>query len=317
MSATTAVDLVVGAGAAGTRVASRLADLGHRVQICSRSGTGPDDERIERITVDASDLEQLVASVARPDVIFNCASPAYHRWPADWPPIATALAGLAEHHDAGLVTLSNLYAYGNLSAYGATLGSITEQSPLTATGSKGGVRRWMWEDALARHRAGRLRATEARASDFCGFPLSSSSHFGRVAARLVAGKTARFVGDLDTPHSWTYLDDVAAAMCVLGYDDRAWGRPWHVPTDAPLSARELARRLCAAAEVETPRLAVVAPLALKAAGLFSPTVRELPETAYQFAAPFVVDSTAFTSTFGLAATPIDEGLLATAASLAS
>jgi nucleoside-diphosphate-sugar epimerase len=309
MSATTAVDLVVGAGAAGTRVASRLADLGHRVQICSRSGTGPDDERIERITVDASDLEQLVASVARPDVIFNCASPAYHRWPADWPPIATALAGLAEHHDAGLVTLSNLYAYGNLSAYGATLGSITEQSPLTATGSKGGVRRWMWEDALARHRAGRLRATEARASDFYGFPLSSSSHFGRVAARLVAGKTARFVGDLDTPHSWTYLDDVAAAMCVLGYDDRAWGRPWHVPTDAPLSARRRRSR-------DAPPGRRGAPGPQSGRAVLADGARAARDR-YQFAAPFVVDSTAFTSTFGLAATPIDEGSLATAASLAS
>jgi hypothetical protein len=43
----------------------------------------------------------------------------------------------------------------------------------------------------------------------------------------------------------------------------------------------------------------------------SPLVRELRETRYQFDRPFVVDSSAFESTFGIAPTPIDEALEAT------
>jgi hypothetical protein len=50
---------------------------------------------------------------------------------------------------------------------------------------------------------------------------------------------------------------------------------------------------------------------MNAVGLLSPLVRELRETRYQFDRPFVVDSSAFESTFGIAPTPIDEALEAT------
>jgi nucleoside-diphosphate-sugar epimerase len=298
-------DLVVGAGPVGTRLAQRLAGLGHRVQIVSRRGSGPDDPRIDRIATDAADAGGLARAVAVPDVVYNCAAPPYHRWPDDFPPLAGAVADLAERHGAGLVVLSNLYAYGPTNA------PMTESSPLLATGRKGAVRRQMWLDVLARFDSGRLRVTEARASDFYGPGLGPSSPLGRIAARLLAGKPARVVGSLDAPHSWTYVDDVATALSVLGTDERSWGRAWHVPTDAPLTQRQLAERFCARAGAPPPRLSVYRPLALRAVGVFSPAVRELKETTYQFAEPFVVDSTAFVSTFGTTPTPVDVGLAAT------
>jgi len=49
----------------------------------------------------------------------------------------------------------------------------------------------------------------------------------------------------------------------------------------------------------------------RALGLFSPVMRELQETLYQFDRPFVVDSSAFTREFGVVATPLDEALAAT------
>ena len=45
---------------------------------------------------------------------------------------------------------------------------MTEDLPLRPTTVKGRVRAQMWQDALAAHEAGRIRATEARASDFVG-----------------------------------------------------------------------------------------------------------------------------------------------------
>jgi hypothetical protein len=50
-------------------------------------------------------------------------------------------------------------------------------------------------------------------------------------------------------------------------------------------------------------------------GLFSPLAREFREVAYQFRAPFVLDSTETAGTFGLDATPLAEALRATAEAL--
>lgn len=77
------------------------------------------------------------------------ANPAYHRWPTDWPPIAKSLLTTAERSNAVLVTVSNLYGYGEVS------GPMTENLPLAAYGPKGLTRVQMWRDALAAHDAGR------------------------------------------------------------------------------------------------------------------------------------------------------------------
>jgi hypothetical protein len=49
-------------------------------------------------------------------------------------------------------------------------------------------------------------------------------------------------------------------------------------------------------------------LATKVLGVFVPTVRELAEIRYQFEMPFIVDSSAVQSTFGLAPTPMAKAL---------
>ena len=67
--------------------------------------------------------------------------------------------------------------------------------------------------------------------------------------------------------------------------------------------------LCAAAGVAPVKVATLPRIALSAAGLFSPTTRELNETLYQFERPFVTDSTAAQERFGLA--PTDWGAICT------
>ena len=43
---------------------------------------------------------------------------------------------------------------------------------------------------------------------------------------------------------------------------------------------------------------VASPAVLAVAGVFSPLLREIRETAYQFRAPFVIDASKFEATFG-------------------
>jgi nucleoside-diphosphate-sugar epimerase len=299
--------VVVGAGAVGSATALELAARGHLVRVVTRSGSGPEHLQIEPVSADASDPIDLARSAAGADALYNCANPPYHRWPELWPPIAAALLSTAERSGAVLVTMGNLYGCG------PTDHPMVEGDPLAATGTKGSIRAAMWTEALAAHRSGRVRATEARASDFFGPGVVENSHFGRNMAALLAGRKIRVIGRADVPHSWTYIPDVGRALATMGTEPRAWGRPWHVPTAPPASQREMAERFCRLAGAPTPRVGVVPSAALSVAGLFSPELRELREVRYQFDQAFVVDSSAFTAEFGLEPTPTDDALEATLA----
>jgi nucleoside-diphosphate-sugar epimerase len=296
--------VVIGSGAVGTATALALVAEGHDVTIVTRSGSGPERPDITRVAADASDPYALAAAVGVADALYNCANPPYHRWPELWPPLASSMLEVASRSGAVLVVMGNLYGYGPVDH------PMTEDDPLAATGTKGRVRVAMWEEALAAHRAGRVRVTEARASDFFGPGVVETSHFGRNVDRLLAGRSVRVLGDPDAPHSWTYVPDVGRTLAVLGTDERAWGRPWHVPTGPALTQRQLATRFCEVAGVRAARVAALPPGSLALAGLFSPQMRELKETRYQFDRPFVLDSSDCTATFGIEPTPIDAALVA-------
>src|SRR6516165_6043324 len=101
--------LVIGAGVIGGQVAQFLAERGERVSVVSRSGSGP--EHVTRVAADARDAETMARLASGAAVMYNCVNPPYHRWPADWPPIAASVLSAAEGSGAVLVTLSKLYGY--------------------------------------------------------------------------------------------------------------------------------------------------------------------------------------------------------------
>jgi nucleoside-diphosphate-sugar epimerase len=295
--------LVLGAGAIGSAVARRLVAQGEHVRVVTRSGAGLEHPLVERVAQDASDSAAMVRLAADASVIYNCANPAYHRWTTDWPPVANALLAAAEASGAVLVTTSNLYGYGPVDV------PMTEDLPLAATYAKGQVRAQMWRDALALHDAGRIRATEARGSDYLG--PDAESHLGeRVMPKLLAGKKVTVMASADSRHTWTYTEDMAATLVAIGADERAWGRAWHVPSALTCSQREAITTLAAMAGVPAPRISAYSPVLIKAMGLVSPLMRELPEVAYQMQDDFVLDSSAAQRELGLVPTPADDVLAA-------
>lgn len=303
----TTAHVVIGAGPVGWTTAAMLADAGDDVRVITRNGAGPLHPRIERIRADAADPAALLRAAAGAVVIFNAASPPYRRWASDWPPLAASVLSVAEATGAVLVTVSNLYAYG------PTDHAMTESNALAATSIKGRVRAQVWRDVLAAHDAGRVRVTELRSSDYFGPRVLTSQLGDRIVPKVLAGKPVSVIGDPDAPHSWTYVTDVARALVALGRDERAWGRAWHAPTNAPMSPRQVVDALSEAANGERVKVRAISPLVLKALGIFVPDVRELAEIRYQFDAPFVVDSTAAQATFGLEPTLMDTALRETIA----
>jgi nucleoside-diphosphate-sugar epimerase len=232
--------LVVGAGVIGSQVAGVLAERGDRVSLVSRRGSGPAEPlAITRVAADAADTAAMARLAEGASVIYNCVNPPYHRWPADWPPIAASLLGAAERSGAVLVTLSNLYGYGPAGPGGYDEADpMTEGTPLAATGPKGRIRARVWQDALAAHQAGRVRVAEVRAADFVG-PGAQSALGERIVRHVRQGKNVSVLGRADRPHTWSFTGDVARMLVMAGTDPGAWGRAWHVPSNEPRSQRQV------------------------------------------------------------------------------
>ena len=267
----------------------------------TRSGSGPEAGGIERVAADASDAEALARLTEGATAIYSCAGPPYHRWSTDWPPLGAALIRAAETTGAVLVTTGNLYGYG------AVDGVMTEETLLLPNSVKGRVRAKLWTDALAAHEAGRIRTAEVRGSDYLGAGAVSAFSV-MVLPKVIKGGRGLAPADLDAPHSWTYVGDVAKTLVAVAADPSAWGRPWHVPTPAPVSVRALATRAAELAGAPRACVAKMPAIALRLAGLFNPDAREMLETQYQWQRPFVVDSTAATVAFSIKPARTDDAL---------
>jgi nucleoside-diphosphate-sugar epimerase len=306
-------DLVIGAGVIGSQVAEMLAGQGHHVSVVSRRGSGP--AGVTHVAADAADAGAMARLAEGAAVIYNCVNPPYHRWPTDWPPIAASLLDAAERSGAVLVTLSNLYGYGpavrslGASAYDQAH-PMTEATPLAATGRKGLIRARVWQDALAAHQAGRVRVAEVRGSDFVG-PGATSALGERIVGRVLQGKSVSVLGNASRLHTWSFTEDVARMLLVAGTDPRAWGRAWHVPSNEPLSQRQVIDDFARAAGVGKVRTGTLPPVLLHGLGLVWPLMRELRETEYQFRDDFIMDSSAAQATFGLKPAPWEEIVAAT------
>jgi nucleoside-diphosphate-sugar epimerase len=293
--------VVIGSGPIGSAVARLLADEGEQVRVVTRSGTGPVHRHIERVAADATDAVALTALARDAVALYNAANPPYARWPELWPPLAAAILHAAEATGAVLATMSNMYGYGPVQ------GPMTEDSPLVARTAKGRVRAAMWQDALAAHRAGRVRATEARAADYVGAGTKSMMT-DYLLPNLLRGKPVRVPADLDAKHSFSYAGDAARTLVTIARDERAWGGAWHVPNDAPSSIRALVELAGRYAGVTPAKLSRVPDWQLTAASLVAPKIRAFNEMSYQFTRPFVVDSSRVEQVFGLKATPLTNAI---------
>jgi nucleoside-diphosphate-sugar epimerase len=298
--------VIVGAGAVGWATALLLAERGEQVRIVTRHGSGPDHPGIEKVAADATDATRLTEITAGAGALYNCASPLYHQWFTDWPPLAAAFLTAAERSGAVYASMSNLYGYGPVD------GPMTPQLPVAATHPKLRLRAEMWSDMLAAQQAGRIRAVEVRASDY----IEANSILSTVIGKSVlAGKRAYAPGPLDVPHSWTSVHDCARTLVTVAADERAYGQVWFAPTSPALTIRQLATKFAQVNGAPRARVTSIPYPVMWASGLFSPLIKELRTTRYQFTRPFVIDASATTEAFGLTPTPLDEALRDAAARL--
>lgn len=299
--------VVFGAGQVGRALAARLAALGLPVRVVSRNRPVGLLDGVQWQGADATDPEAATEAAVGASVVYQCLNAPYTDWPQRFPPLQRGVLTAAERHGALLVALENLYGYGPTGGE-----ALTEDLPLTATTVKGRTRAAMSRELQAAADAGRVRIAIGRASDFFGAGVTDSTLGERVFGHAVAGKRADFIGDPDLPHTYSYIADIATGLATLGTDERAVAGVWHLPGPETVTTRKILDLI--ADDVGHPvGMRVVPKLMLRALGLFNPIMRELPELAYEFEQPFVLDTSKYESTFGTDTTPLATAIHVTVA----
>lgn len=298
--------VVFGTGPLGRAVINALLADGQRVRAVNRSGRMADQPLgVTLVAADAHNERQMDEATRGAAVIYQCAQPAYHRWVSDYIPLQNAIMQAAITTGARFIVGDNLYMYGDTD--GAPL---HEGLPYAAHTRKGRVRAQAAEAVMQSHARGQLQAAIGRASDFFG-PYALGSAVGEmVFGALVKGKKPSVAGDLDAPHTYTYIEDFGRALAILGTHERALGEVWHVPNAPTVSTRQFLQRAFDL-HGENPGFKRMGRGMLRLGGMFTPAAREMIEMLYEFEKPFIVDDSKFKATFGDIATPLDTALART------
>lgn len=280
-----------GTGGLGGALAHELAGRGVRVRVVARHAPAPGGEGIEFRAADAESGEGLAEACAGAAVLVNALNPPYHEWPQRFPPMNRAVIAAAREHGARLVFADNLYAYGPHD------GPLSEALPRAATSRKGRVRIALEEELMAAHHDGGVRVAIGRLSDYYGPRGPGSVIPALVLEPALAGKTMRWPGSLDQPHTLHFLPDAARCLATLVLDERADGAVWHLPAAPAITGRDFTAIVNGALERPV-RVAALGTTMLRVGGLFSREAREMVELAYQWTAPFISDAGRFEATFG-------------------
>jgi len=293
--------VILGTGPLGLSLARTLSEQGEDVRAVNRSGEAALPAGISVQQADLSNAEEAQQAIDDASTVYFCVQPAYTDWPALFPTLLDNTIDAAEQTDARLVVADNCYLYG------PTDEQLTEDLPHEATGRKGRTRAAMAQTALEAHESGRVDVTIGRASDFYGPHVTISSVGERVFANALAGKSLPVLGNPDTLHTYTYIDDFADALVTLGEHEQALGEAWHVPAAETITTREFVDLVCESAGTDA-RLRPMPSWMFRVVSTFSGELKELRETMYIFEEPFVVDHSKFADAFGADPTPHEKAI---------
>lgn len=246
------------------------------------------------------------AAVEGAAVVYHCVNVGYHLQVDVMPRIQEAVLAAAEAVGARLVVLDTLYPYGE--THGAVM---TEDSPWNTTTRKGRMRAELDARYLAAHAEGRLRVVLGRSADFVGPGVLNSTLGGAVFPAALTGGAVPALGDIDLPHSYTYIADVAAGLATLGAHPDSDGRVWHLPTALALTTRQIFTMI----EQRTGRpLDITVVDEPRPFGPFDEVfMAEYAEMFYQHTEPQIVDSSAIEKAYGLTPNPLPATVDATLA----
>lgn len=296
------MNVVLGAGPVGRALVGLMHGKGMPMRVVTKSGKADVPAGIDVVAADLSVAEEAVRACNGAKVVYSCVGIGYRGWPGRWPPLMNGMLAGAGAAGARFVFTDNLYMYG------PQQGLLKEDTPLTDYGCKPATRAAITRMWQAAHTEGHVQAAAVRASDFYGPSVQHASLGNATFARIMQGMGALCIGNVDQPHSFTYVPDIARALLTVGEaEEDSYGRAWHVPNAPDHTMREILTMFAEAAGKEL-KITTLPRWLHAIVGKFDEDMRELREMRYQWERPFCVDSSQFTASFGITATPFEEGI---------
>jgi nucleoside-diphosphate-sugar epimerase len=268
-------------------------------------GTRPD-------AIDGADAAQVHQACEGADVIYLCLNAHYVDWYTLFPSRLEAAIEAAASTGATLVYHDNIYVYGPVTR------PLSEDLPYTTETRKGKLRGEMATRFLQAARSGKIRGVIGRTADMYGPGALNSSFNSTLGERhfypLLAGQSVNLLGDIDKPHTYAFVSDVARDLVTLAENDEALGQVWHLPAAPTLSHRELMTLAFEEAGL-APKIrgSRISGYFLRLIGLFQRDVAEVAEMLYQFEKPVVVSHQKFQAAYGARPTSHREALRQTLA----
>lgn len=298
------------AGAIGQTLADELERRGAAYRVVGRSRAKLEKafgqrRHAEIFEADLGDLRSAGAAAREIDTVFYCVGLPYPSHSLHPVLMRTALQAAVTMKVQRLLVVSNVYSYGVPRA-----SRVAESHARFPVAAKGAYRVEQEDMVLAAHKKGEIQGLVVRLPDFYG-PYADVGLANPIFRAALAGKTANWIGPVNTPHEFVFVPDVGPALAALAGCAECYGEAWNIGGAGEINTLDFITRVYRAAG-RAPKYRVAGRTLLKVMGWFSPLMRELPEMLYLQETPVILDDSKLKAKFpGLPKTPYDGGIAKT------
>ena len=284
---------ILGAGGSiGNALTHELLKTKEDVRLVSRSNYSVPGT--ESFKADITSYDETLKSVKDSDFVYLCAGLTYDSkvWAELWPKVMQNTINACKSVNAKLVFFDNVYMYGKVD------GKMTETTPYNPCSRKGETRAKIVMLLENEIRKKNINAIIARSADLYGpYATKTSVPYILVFDKLLYGKKAQWMIDVNKLHSFTFTIDAAKGLVLLSSRNECLNQTWHLPTCNPPIDGETFIELVAKELGIVPDYTVLQKWMVKMIGFFNKTVFESYEMLYQSEFDYYFDSTKFNNYF--------------------
>jgi len=256
----------------------------------------------EIFDADVSDLRSASAAARGVDtIVFSVGLPypSHHLFPEM---MRTTLQAALAMQVRRIVVVSNVYSYGV-----PRTSTVAETHPRLPEARKGQYRKEQEDLILDAQKKGQIDGLIVRLPDFYG-PGAENSLANPIFRAALAGKTANWVGPVNTPHEFVYVPDTGPVIADLAEAAECYGEAWNYGGPGAINTIDFITRIYRAAG-RAPKYRTAGRGLLGVMGWFNPVLREVPEMLYLQETPVILDDNKLLARFpATVKTPYDAGI---------